>query len=138
RYDLHFHFAADAQPVIETEAGTKAVRERPSDQPGLEIFAFERHGRWRREDGWISPCYGTRTPAPVLVFSTTATGSQEFVTFLVPRAAQAPKAQIQEIQARGGRAFEVQDSGVRDVLVIGSGLRVEAAEMVSDFEWIWA
>jgi hypothetical protein len=145
RYDLHFHFAADASPVIETDAPSvdatglaKIVRERPDDKPGLEIFAFEPGGVWRREDGWVSLCFGTRTPAPVLVFSATGMGNQELVTFLVPRTPQAPKAEIREIQARGGRAFTVQDGGGREVLLIGSGLPVEAAQIVSDFEWTWA
>jgi hypothetical protein len=155
RYDLHFHFAADACPVIETDAPgadatglAKVVRERPDDKPGLEIFAFERavgqvsnlppQGVWRREDGWVSLCFGARIPAPVLVFSATGMGNQELVTFLVPRTVQAPKADIREIRARGGRAFTVQDGGVRDVLLIGSGLPVEAAQIVSDFEWTWA
>jgi hypothetical protein len=138
RYDLHFHFAADANPIIETEAGVMAVRERKHDQPGLEILAFGGGGVWRREDGWVSTCYGARSPASVLVFSTRGASNQEFVTFLVPRAAQALKAQIQEIEARGGRAFEVWDGKVRDVLLLGTGFRVEAAPIVSDFEWTWA
>lgn len=137
-YDLHFHFAADARPVLEMEADAKAVRERKPDQPGLEIVTFGRDGGWRREDGWVSPCYGTRSPAPVLVFSTTGTGPQEFVTFLVPRTARSPKAALREVEARGGRAFEVRDDAVRDVCLLGSGPAVEGAGLVADFEWTWA
>ncbi|HLJ95940.1 MAG TPA: heparinase II/III family protein, partial [Gemmataceae bacterium] len=136
-YDLPFHFVADADPRIDTAAGGQAVRERPSDQPGLEIFAPTRLGGWRRENGWVSLCYGSRAPAPVLVFSTTGVGNQEFVTFLVPRAAQAPKAEVQELPARGGRAFDVQDGDTHDVLLLGPGCPMEAAEIVSDFEWTW-
>jgi hypothetical protein len=138
RYDLHFHFVADADPVIETASDGDAVRERPNDKPGLEIFARGNQGTWRNEDGWVSSCYAERSRAPVLVFSLTGTGSQELVTFLVPRAAKAPKVQVRQIEACGGRAFEVHDGGVRDLVMLGAGQRVEAGPIVSDFEWAWA
>jgi hypothetical protein len=139
-YDLHFHFPADANPVIDPAPsdGSTAVRESQPNRPGLEIFALGRHGAWRREDGWVSPCFAARTAAPVLVFSATGSGNQEFVTVLIPRAEQAPKTAIREIPARGGRAFAIQDGAVRDLLLIGSGLPVEVEQIVSDFEWTWA
>src|SRR5262249_19799205 len=115
RYDLHFHFTADANPEIERQPAAPAVRERTKNRPGLDLFTFGNQGAWRREDGWVSPCYGTRIPAPVLIFSAQGDGDQEFVTFLVPRAAHAADSQVREIEARDGRAFEVCDGGARDL-----------------------
>jgi hypothetical protein len=74
----------------------------------------------------------------VLVFSARAVGNQEFVTFLLPRSVDAPKVQIRETEAHGGRAFEVWDGAVRDLLLIGSGQRIEAKGIASDFHWTWA
>jgi hypothetical protein len=137
-YDLHFHFAADAGPVIETRAGVQAVRERTNDKPGLEIFTFGAHGTWRQEDGWVSCCYGARSPGSVLVFSAAAGGNQEFVTFLFPRPARGPSLQVEEKEARGGRAFAIRADAARDVVLIGPGHRMEAAGIATDFEWTWA
>src|SRR5205823_6525268 len=123
-YDLHFHFAADADPVIETQSGVTHVRESMNDRPGMQIFTFGDGGAWRRAEGWVSTCYGARNPAAVLVFSTRGVGNQEFVTFLVPRAVQAHKTRVREVEARGGRAFEVWDGPIQDVLLLGTGLPV--------------
>jgi hypothetical protein len=138
RYDLHFHFAADANPVLDSQAGVPAVRERTGNRPGLEIFAFAESGKWRREDGWVSSCYGARSPAPVFIYSTTTSGNQQFITFLCPRAALAPIAQVQEVEAKGGQAFEIRNDAARDLVLLGAGRPVAAARMVSDFEWTWA
>jgi hypothetical protein len=102
------------------------------------MFVRGSKGLWRKQDGWVSTCYAARSRAPVLVFSMTGAGSQEFVTFLVPRAAQASQVQVRQIEARGGRAFEVHDGSVRDLVVLGRGQRVEAGPIKADFEWIWA
>jgi hypothetical protein len=139
QYDLHFHFAADASPSIERQAGINAVRERNPNQPGLEIVTFCGDGAWRREEGWVSQCYGERSPGPILIYSASGAGNQEFVSFLVPRAAQSPSVEIRELEAEGGgRAFEIRDDAVRDLLLMGSAAPVAAARMVSDFEWTWA
>jgi hypothetical protein len=137
-YQSHFHFAADTDPVIDSELSTSAVRERTNGEPGVEILAFGKGGTWWREEGWVSSHYAARTPAPVLIFSLSGVGDEEIVTFLVPRAASAANVQVRELEAHGGRAFEVQDGAVRDIVLLGSGLPVEAARMRSDFAWTWA
>ena len=137
-YDLHFHFTADADPTVETEEGVAAIRERRADSPGLEIFTFGCEGEWRREDGLVSHIYGACSTAPVCIFSATAEGANDFITFLVPRRVQALKTRTREIEARCGRAFEVHDSNKHDVLLIGDGRFVETARFASDFEWTWA
>ncbi|PYS82031.1 MAG: hypothetical protein DMF67_14530 [Acidobacteria bacterium] len=137
RYDLYFHFAPETDPAIERGRGGVCVRERTSDAAGFELFTFCQAGGWRKEQGWVSECYGQRAAAPVLIFSNEAAGAQEFITFMLPKPAQAPRTQVEEIEARGGRAFEVLDGDRRDVLLLGDGGPVETASVASDFEWAW-
>ncbi|MCA1850327.1 MAG: heparinase II/III family protein, partial [Acidobacteria bacterium] len=149
RYDLHFHFAPDARPVIETAGETASVRERPADAPGLEIFAFGGRGRWHEASDWVSRQYGARTPAPVLTFTAQATTDGtgvECFTFMIPRAAsETAFAQVREVEATGGRLFEIDASDVaRDVLLmcdddlVGDERLVESKRLASDFRWAWA
>src|SRR5205085_971889 len=119
RCDLYFHFAPDADPTIERGGGVVCVRERATGAAGLELFTFCKTGGWRKEEGWVSQCYGRRMLAPVLRFSSEASGAQEFVTFMLPKAAQGSRARVEEVEAKGGRAFEVLDGDRRDVLMLG-------------------
>ncbi|HEX8163309.1 MAG TPA: alginate lyase family protein [Pyrinomonadaceae bacterium] len=140
RYELHFQFAADAAPSIEAGAGgAAALREPSADDAGLEVSAFAAGGAWRREAGWVSSCYGQRTPAPHFVFGVKAGGAQEFVTFLIPRRPRASRVCVREIDAAGGRAFSVEDdeAGTRDLLLVGAGQPIRAGRVTSDFEWAW-
>lgn len=138
RYELRFHFSPDARPLVEDAGGAMSVRERPEDAPGLEIFTMEREGAWRQEEGWVSRCYGERTPAPVYTFTVRASGEQEFHTFLIPRRAGAPKACVAQLMATGGRAYEMR-GGVEssDFVLLGEGRRIETERIVSDFTWAW-
>jgi hypothetical protein len=82
--------------------------------------------------------YGAAEPAPVCTFSF-AGGAQEAYTFLVPRAAGAPESRVREVEAIGGRAFELNRGAGRDVLLVrAEGARsIETARLVSDFDWLW-
>jgi hypothetical protein len=141
RVDIHFHFAADAAPLLE-EGGpgdAPAVLEPDGEAAGLRILTFGAGGGWSRREGWVSDCYGARRPAPVWTFSATTEGGREFITFLVPRAAGQPLARVREVAAEGGRCFEMTVDGRLDVLLLGAGGRtVEAARLASDSEWAWA
>ncbi len=139
RYDLRFHFAADARPTVETGSAAPLVRESKIDNPGLDLTVFGKDGgQWRSEEGWVSACYGQRSPAPVCVFSVEAEGAQEFVTFLVPMKAGERVADKREIEAEDGRAFEVARDKVRDLLLLtDAGQTVKATGVASDFAWTW-
>ncbi|HYE66075.1 MAG TPA: alginate lyase family protein, partial [Pyrinomonadaceae bacterium] len=133
RYDLHFHFAEGAAPAVERDDGATALRERMEGASGLEIFAFG--GEWHEENGWVSHCYRERTAAPVLIFSTEAAGVQEFVAFLIPRRALDARAQVRQVEATGGKAFEVLCEETRDLVLMGDGHLIETASLTSDFAW---
>jgi hypothetical protein len=150
RYELRFHFAPGAAPAVERDGdGVTAVRERGDDAPGLSLFTFSSGGgAWREEDGWVSTCYAERAPAPVLGFAGEGEGPQEFITFLVPSPAGADgEVRAREIEAAGGRAFEVHaGDGRRDLLLVGGATRAEGGKVETaaggvavgaDFEWAW-
>lgn len=133
RYELPFHFASDAAPVISDPC---VVREGGTDAQGIELFAFGA-GSWRREEGWVSRCYGARASAPVCIFESMGEGAQDFYTFMLPRGEGEPASHARELAAAGGRAFEVISTEGRDMLMISDGQGVEAARASSDFDWAW-
>jgi hypothetical protein len=105
----------------------------PSDI--LQIVALAKGGEWSKETGWVSHCYGEKEAAPVLSFSVPAQrGFAELVTFLLPA-----KTVAKEIEAIGGRAFEIQFGNKHDVLMLkNSPGRIETARLVSDHAITWA
>jgi hypothetical protein len=134
RLDVHFHF--DPSRSVDIDNGSARISAN-SERPGLETVTFASNGGWRKEVGWVSNCYGERQPAPVGVFS--AKGSAEIVTFLLPRFEdQASKNSVREVEAIGGKAFEITSENTLDIVMIGNGTRVEMSRLASDCEWIWA
>lgn len=135
RHDLWFHLDAGANPVVLPKANTVTTT---AGESGLEIAIFGGKGDWNREDGWVSQCYGKRTAAPVCVYSVTAKGQCELITFLLPMiSASAARTRIHEVEAVGGRAFEIVAGDKQDIVMIRKGHRVEMARMASDFAWTW-
>lgn len=143
RYDLRFHFAPDAAPLIEQKDvggdDVAAVHERSANDPGLSLCAFG-DGAWREEAGWVSTCYAERAPAPVLSFVSEGKGPQEFITFLLPHRARekASPGRVRELEAARGRAFEVSgDEDTRDLLLLDGALVTAGVAIESDAEWVW-
>ncbi|HEV2765148.1 MAG TPA: alginate lyase family protein, partial [Pyrinomonadaceae bacterium] len=146
RCELYFHFPPDAAPRVEGDEhdGGRAaprVSERPDNSAGLDLYTFG-GGAWREERGFVSRCYGSREPAPVLVYEAHAEGPQEFFTFLLPRAVEnfdAEATRAREIEAAGGRAFELRGPRSLDLLLASDGRRTaETSRLSSDFELTWA
>jgi hypothetical protein len=111
------------------------------DRLRIESFAKNgatsaENGAWQTEEGWVSHCYGEKAPAPVRVFSATAAGDFEIVTFLLPQFGNPRMAQI---DVTGGRGFELQNSGARDVVIFrdpGAPL-AQTASIATDFDCAW-
>jgi hypothetical protein len=135
RYEASFHFAASAEPSF-NETG-RSVDELPSGDAGIQIFSINAGGEWRMEEEWVSTCYGMRVPAPVGRFAFEGSGKQELCTFIIPRRVKDVPARVRELEASGGRAFEIRVDGFRDVLLIGDGSTVEAEGIASDSKWCW-
>jgi hypothetical protein len=116
---------------------------------GLQVFSFGQQGHWQREEGWVSHCYGQREAAPVCTFSARAAGDKvatertenELITLLLPTSGRASsKFEVREVEAIGGRAFEIIKDGYSDLVMMRDPRagRVETVRMISDFSWIWA
>jgi hypothetical protein len=104
---------------------------------GLDLFAFAENGRWKREDGWVSHCYSQREPSRVYVYSAPVSGDSNVVSFLLPWR-DASSYHVAEVEAVGGRAFEVTNDKWLDIVMIRTQERVETARLSSDFAWTWA
>lgn len=131
--DLHFHFQPCGSVVIDNES-LKFTE--TNETRGLEIAAFADKGAWRKEDGWVSHCYGEKQLAPTGVFSVTR--GAEIVTFVLPLSGSLiSEHSVLEVEAIGGRAFEIAGDKTFDIVMIGNGTRVEMSRLASDFEWAW-
>ncbi|MDQ3258240.1 MAG: heparinase II/III family protein, partial [Acidobacteriota bacterium] len=142
RYQWHYHFAPHAAPFVRAGppqrfAGSNETRTAAHE---LDILLPGEAAEVHEEEGSVSECYGARTPAPVVVLSTTGAGSQDFMTFLMPRGKNQPGGvEWREVAATGGRAFAAFVKDGRDLVMVGSnGRRIDAAPFSSDFAWTWA
>lgn len=107
RVDLWFHF--DASPDAESMLDIRCLGE----------------GQWVEEEAFVSHCYGQKEPAKAGRFSVTVKGGgDDVITFLLPQQAGV-EWKVAEIQAEGGRAFEVSVGNTRDIVMIRAG------------EWVW-
>ncbi len=150
-YALHLHFAPNAAPLVDTQAGPAALcAPANAAAAGLDVFAFGPGGRWHEERGWVSPQYSARVPAPVFRFvvpAATPAAVQDCYTFMLPRAVTAQTApgavRVRQLEATGGHLFEItrgsaERADSNDVLLIPQAQYVESGRLTSDFEWAWA
>lgn len=148
-YELNFHFDARCDPSIEMGENTGAtgevaatVRAGADGASGLDLHAFA-SGTWRKHDELHSTCYGAARRAPVCTLRFAGDAAEEAFTFLVPRTAGAAVSQAREIEAVGGRAFELRheltQATTHDLVLVRAhgARRVETAHGSSDFEWTW-
>jgi hypothetical protein len=136
--DLWFHFSAGAKPIIEaSDADSASV---VTEDLAIQVLADG--GLWRREEGAVSECYGAKTPARVYAYTVEVTGNAEIFTLLLPRgAAVSTPYTVREVEAIGGKAFEISHENGFDVVMIRrgtAGQKVEMERLSSDFEWTWA
>jgi len=153
---LRFHFAPRPNLQIESlsEPGNTANCDQQGvdasgELAGLQVFAFGPQGHWGREEGSVSHCYGQREAAPVCTFSARTAGDRmanengqdELITLLLPNSGRtSSKFEVREVEAIGGRAFEITGDEYSDLVMLGDprSRRVETVRMVSDFNWSWA
>jgi hypothetical protein len=136
--DLRFHFDADANPLIEATNGPAIVLAETNEERGLQVTVFGAEGRWRREEGWVSHCYGSRERTRLYAYSAQTAGDQRFVTFLLPQV-EARKYSVEEVEAIGGKAFAVTHENGLDIVMIraGDSEQVEMERLASNFAWTW-
>lgn len=136
-YDFSYHYSADARPAIAQSQDTEYVLETATEETsGLQVFSFGGNGKWRYEEGEISPVYAALQKAPVWVYRAEALGNQDFVTFLVPRSSQQVPARVRAIDAAGENVFEFSDWQNHDFL-IHAGREVTCERITFDGDWLW-
>jgi hypothetical protein len=127
--DVNFHFASNLAPNLRTSRSGRAfIREED-----LEIHAFG-NGQWKQENAWVSDCYGRKRQSVACVFSAVIGPGQDVISFLVPKV----ECEIEEIEAKGGRAFRINGKNGIDVLMIRADAQVETETLISNFEITWA
>ena len=104
--DLWFHFESGTSPQL---------YENEVHENWAKIASFAPGGRWTKEEGWVSHCYGERAPAPVCVFSAAAEGTFEIITFVLPGGVER---KVREVEVSAGRGFEVRSEHSRDLLIV--------------------
>jgi hypothetical protein len=135
RADVWFHFDSPANPLIEApDSQVSFLSERDGDA-GLDVYCFG-NGQWRREEAWVSHCYAHKEPARIYAFTAQIKGDSEIITFLLPQRV-GTNWRAREIEAIGGRAFEIAHENGLDVVMIRTAERVETARLASNFEWTW-
>ena len=140
KLQLKFHLAPEAEIEFTASDASSVSMTKGRQTAGLQVFAFGSEGRWSREDGWVSHCYGDREVAPVGVFSARSQGTEDLITLLLPSAGVDEKFKVTELEAIGGRAFEIRSDNQCDVVMVRGpqATRVETVRLASDFEWTWA
>ena len=149
---LRFHFAPESiLQVSDAEAnkGVPQLLDLSGKEAGLQVAVFSEDkgqaGCWRREDSSVSQCYGSSEAAPVWTFSAkflaNSATSEELITFLLPNpGGNLAKFEVKEVEAIGGRAFEITNGDHCDLLMLRNSQseRVETVRLVSDFNLSWA
>ncbi|HEY5883717.1 MAG TPA: heparinase II/III family protein [Pyrinomonadaceae bacterium] len=141
--ELLFHFAStlDPQLVIPGHHADTARLLIADEDAESALFATFGEGTWRREEGWISHCYGSRTAAPVWVYSALMKGNADLVTFIVPNSELVGAVgTVRKVEAIGGKAFEIRKQDHRDLILIkdAAARRIQTVHLVSDFNYTWA
>jgi hypothetical protein len=143
--DLQFHFTTDFDPQLTSSKGpgrgpAQVITSGDGLRSGLDLVTFA-DGTWTREEGWISHCYGERKSAPVWKFSAVSKGNTDLVTLLLPDAGTSgERSTMREVEAIGGRAFEIVKDNYRDFLLVRDprARRIQTIHLLSDFNWTWA
>lgn len=139
-YQLNFHYNSGTNPRAENpEDKLWSITENSDGHSGLKLLLFGDNGEWKKNETWVSTCYGNRTNAPYLRFNSTGTGPQEFYTFLLPTA-PGQDSSIEEINMSGGRGFVISHNGYSDLFFFGDGGGQIAANPLfsTDFQFVWA
>ena len=138
RINLGFHFDSHANPKMNNSTPAGGVVSEDNGQKGLEIAVFGRQGSWVMKDQQVSHCYGTSEPAITMSYTDSIEGDSQVVTFLFPKdQARGTEFQVHEIDASGGRAFEVKHSRGFDIVILRGGSEgVNAKRISTDADWV--
>ncbi len=109
----HWHLAPGLAPAADGGGGGTLVAD-GDGRAALVVAAFGAAGPapLAAEPAWVSPRYGARAAAVRLVCEQRGSGTQEFVTFVLPATPAGGAARVAEVAAAGAaRAFVVRAPG---------------------------
>jgi hypothetical protein len=141
RVDVRFQFGARAvhmgPDLWASSSGSRGTGLWIAPFTTVPVSASLRQGEVAPIEGWVSPDYGRRQPAPVVVYSMAATLPLRIITLLVPVAALRPAPPLVEAVSHadgrlaGVRFVETGESiEVDDEMVVArrAGARVDVAQ----------
>lgn len=130
-HSLNFHYAVGRRVATDIKGELTGDDEH-------RIFSFGDGGRWQQNESWVSNEYGNKINAPLLRFTLNGSGTQEFLTFIIPAEMGHSKPEVMELPLRGGRAFVIKNRGYADVFIAGDGETVETELFDTNFRFTWA
>jgi hypothetical protein len=141
---LWFHFDSGTAPLSGRDGQIQMISENER-ATRFQLNVFGHGGEWSKQDGWVSHCYGSLEVAPVFTFSIPADNTKDdVITFLLPTSAEGgARTMVREVEAIGGRAFEIAFNGKHDLLLLRGTLadkshgQMETVRATSDFEVSW-
>jgi hypothetical protein len=106
--------------------------------PRVEARIFARYGDHLCEDGWVSPAYAVRTPAPVSLFRLDAAGSEDIVTVITssPSSLRLQESEWRASDQEAGTLTLALASG-SDTILTGPTSDAAHNDVVSDAAWTW-
>jgi hypothetical protein len=137
---MNFHLSENTGSLFyKKEFPGACFVEQSDEMTSIRIFSFGDNGNWHFREGWVSNCYGRRLKAPIFQFLSSATGSQEFFTFILPDFANnAEKPSVLEMEVIGARAFAINFREYRDVFIYIDGEKQLHSDLITtDFRFIW-
>ncbi|HZI43261.1 MAG TPA: alginate lyase family protein, partial [Gemmatimonadaceae bacterium] len=140
RLALHFHWAPGITLCAEGEHTLTAhFADANAPRVSARIFGAARCGQLSSEQGWVSPAYGSRTPAPISVFRVDAEGTQELVTLLARSTAslRLHECEWSAPSERDAGMLTIATASHLDTLLTGPMLDGGPNELVSDASWTW-
>ena len=131
RYDLRFHLTPDASCRAVVYGGA-----RPAVwAPGLALVFGAPH-EVALEHGWVSPSYGIKQPAPIVVVTEKETCEARFITLVAPLAAGAPlpRMRVRTDEQAPVTVIEIEGLGrrARDVVAWTTGGDDRPLEIAAD------
>lgn len=140
-HQLALTFQFDAGLEIAQLQRHHGVNLKNSKECQFSAVSFGLNGSWNTETGAVSHCYSTREDAAAAIFSASSTGDSEVITFLLPFSLESSEqSTVREVEAIGGRAFELHYEEHRDLVMFKAtnSPRVETVRSASNFNCTWA
>lgn len=133
-YTVHYHMAPDIITTLHQETGELTVH---AAMATLDIAYFEKQGTWHVADGLVSLCYGTKSTAPVGMYTARRKGPVALLSVLFPRVPNQPPPEIQNLNPKHGKGFSLATSQFHDLVLWSERSAPEEGFYHTDFEWAW-